>query len=87
MMSASDHLANWCCVMVLPVPNPPGMAAVPPLPSGKNVSMIRWPVTSGSSMRSRSRMGRAVRTGQDWTIVRSRGPSAVSTLATGSSIA
>ena len=30
--------------MVLPVPKPPGMAAVPPLPMGKKVSMIRWPV-------------------------------------------
>ena len=28
---------------------------------GKNVSMMRWPVMSGSAMRSRSRMGRGTR--------------------------
>ena len=31
---ASLHLASWCCVTVLPVPNPPGIAATPPLEMG-----------------------------------------------------
>ena len=42
------HLATWCWVTVLPAPNGPGMQAAPPFASGKNVSMTRVPVTSGS---------------------------------------
>lgn len=37
---------------VLPVPKPPGMAAVPPLGIGKKVSMILCPVIRGSVMSS-----------------------------------
>ncbi len=33
--------------MVLPVPKPPGIAAVPPLEMGKRVSMTRWPGDEG----------------------------------------
>ena len=50
MMSASHHLASACWVIVLPVPKPPGMAAVPPRDRGKNTSITRCPVTRGSSM-------------------------------------
>ena len=71
MMSASDHLANWCWVMVLPAPKGPGMAAAPPFPMGKRVSMIRCPVTRGRSMGSRWAMGRGVRMGHRW--ARARG--------------
>jgi nucleoside-diphosphate-sugar epimerase len=49
---------------VLPVPKPPGMAAVPPLAVGKKVSMILWPVTRGVSVASLNFMGLAFRTGQ-----------------------
>ena len=52
---ASLHLASWCCVTVLPVPNPPGIAATPPLEMGKSPSMTLCPVTSGSSGSRRSR--------------------------------
>ena len=48
MISASDHLAIWCWVIVFPVPKPPGTAAVPPLAMGNRVSRIRWPVTRGT---------------------------------------
>ncbi len=41
MMSASLHLLICWRVTVFPVPNPPGMAAAPPLAHGKNVSMTR----------------------------------------------
>ncbi len=34
---------------VLPVPKPPGMAAVPPLEMGNRVSRILWPVKRGMS--------------------------------------
>ena len=36
-------LARACCITVLPEPKGPGMAAVPPLATGKNVSTIRCP--------------------------------------------
>ena len=65
-MSASDHLASWCCTTVLPAPKGPGMAAQPPLPTGKSVSMTLWPVTSGRSMGRRSVKGLGSRTGQRW---------------------
>ena len=63
MMSASHHLASWCCVIVLPVPKPPGTAAAPPLAMGNRLSMTRWPVTSGRLMASRRATGRGVRMG------------------------
>ena len=47
IISASHHLVIWCCVIVLPVPKPPGIAAVPPLAIGNNVSITRCPVTKG----------------------------------------
>ena len=45
--SASHHFAIACCVIVFPVPNPPGIAAVPPFERGKNTSITRCPVTRG----------------------------------------
>ena len=65
-MSASDHLANWCWVIVLPVPNPPGIAQVPPFARGKNISITRWPVINGLNIVFLSFTGRGVLTGQCW---------------------
>ena len=48
-MSTSDHLARACCITVLPEPKGPGMAAVPPLATGKKVSTMRWPEDSGTT--------------------------------------
>ena len=48
-ISASAHFASWCWMTVFPAPNGPGTHAVPPLPIGKNASITRCPVTSGSS--------------------------------------
>jgi len=42
---------------------------------------MRWPVMSGSAMRSRARMGRGTRTGHCWSMEISRGPDSVSTSA------
>ena len=36
--------------MVLPAPKGPGMAAAPPFPMGKRVSMIRCPVMFGTGL-------------------------------------
>jgi len=44
----SLHLASWWSVTVFPVPNPPGIAAVPPFGIWKNVSITLCPVISGS---------------------------------------
>ncbi len=54
--------------MVLPVPKPPGTAAVPPLAMGNMVSMTRWPVMSGWEMGRRVLVGRGVRMGHFWHI-------------------
>ena len=78
MTSASHHLASCCNRTVLPVPKPPGTAAVLPRAIGKSRSRTRWPVHSASEFSSRSRAGRRRRTGQD---VRS-GTSTPATLAT-----
>ena len=64
IISASHHLAIACWVMVFPVPNPPGMATVPPFASGKSVSIIRCPVIKGISSGSRFLVGRGLRIGQ-----------------------
>ena len=48
-MSTSAYLLVICCRTVLPAPNGPGMQYTPPRATGKNVSMIRTFVTSGSS--------------------------------------
>ena len=79
MISASLHLASWCCVMVFPVPKPPGMAAVPPFAMGKNVSMTRCPVIKGTSIRRRFAKGLGLRTGQYCSMLTSRLPLSVST--------
>ena len=63
MISASDHFAIWCWVMVFPVPNPPGMAAVPPFAIGNIVSRIRCPVISGTDAGYLFRVGRGTRIG------------------------
>ena len=82
MIWASDHLASWCWTTVLPLPNGPGTQAVPPLASGKNMSMTRCPVTSGSSGMTRSATGRWRRMDHVWNIGRSFVPSAVAIRAT-----
>ena len=48
----------------MPVPKPPGTAALLPRAIGKKRSRARCPVSSGTSARRRSRTGRARRTGQ-----------------------
>jgi hypothetical protein len=78
MTSASHHFASCCSRTVLPVPKPPGTAAVLPRATGKSKSSTRCPVDSASVPSSRSRAGRGWRTGQD---VRS-GTSIPATLAT-----
>ena len=84
-MSASDHLASWCCTTVLPAPKGPGMAAQPPLPTGKSVSMTLWPVTRGLSMGRLSAKGLGSRTGHFWESVSGvRLPRPSSTYAMGS---
>ena len=52
--------------MVFPVPNPPGMAAVPPLAMGNRVSRIRCPVTRGREAGKRFITGRGTRMGHFW---------------------
>ena len=47
MTSASAHLTICCSSTVLPVPNPPGTAAVAPLATGNSRSTTRWPVARG----------------------------------------
>src|SRR6266566_1479167 len=50
--------------MVLPVPNAPGMVAVPPFAIGKKKSIMRWPVSRGVLLGSFRLKPLAVRTGQ-----------------------
>ena len=77
-MSASAHLANCCCVTVLPEPKGPGIAAAPPLAKQKKVSCALWPVISGISGSNFSLYGRPLRTGHFWSIWTSLIPSSVS---------
>ncbi len=44
---ASAHLASVCSETVFPVPNPPGIMAVPPFVTGKMLSNTRCPVSKG----------------------------------------
>ena len=53
-MSTSAFLASMCCSTVLPAPKGPGTQKVPPLATGRNVSMERSLVTKVSSGRRRS---------------------------------
>ena len=46
--------------MVLPVPKPPGTAAVPPFAIGNNVSMTRCPEIKGISIGNLFLTGRGV---------------------------
>ena len=55
--------------MVLPVPKPPGMAAVPPFASGNMVSRIRCPVISGFTAGKRLADGLGIRMGHFWVMV------------------
>ncbi len=71
MTSALHALASASSSTVLPVPKPPGIAALPPSAIGKSESRMRCPVISGSSEGSRSRTGRGSRTGQKWLIATS----------------
>ena len=66
IISASHHLASWCWFIVLPVPKPPGIAAVPPLAIGKSVSITRCPVMSGIDGVSLVFTGLAVLIGHCW---------------------
>ncbi len=54
---------------VLPVPKPPGMIALPPSATGKNVSRMRIPVMNGVVGSSLRLYGRPVLTGHHWLIV------------------
>ena len=67
--------------MVFPVPNPPATAATPPRAIGKKVSTTRCPVTSGRFIASRPTAGRGLLAGQRCSIVNSRFPASVSTIA------
>jgi len=49
--------------MVLPVPNPPGIAHVPPFVIGKRLSITRCPVISGVSHGNFRLIGRGMRSG------------------------
>ena len=80
-MSASAYFAIWCWTTVFPEPNGPGIAAVPPLATGKKVSITLWPVISGSFGSIFLLIGRAFLTGQYWIIFSSLSPSSVSTTA------
>jgi len=60
---ASHHFASWCSETVFPVPNPPGIAAVPPFAIGNRKSKTRCPVTRGIDGSSFSLTGRGRRTG------------------------
>ena len=53
-MSTSAFFASMCCSTVLPAPKGPGTQKVPPLATGRKVSMQRILVTSVSSGRRRS---------------------------------
>ena len=72
MTSALQPLASASSSTVLPVPKPPGMAALPPSATGNRLSRMRCPVTSGAPAGSRARTGRGTRTGQSWPIASSR---------------
>ena len=61
MISASHHLAIWCCSIVLPAPKPPGIAEDPPLAIGNIVSITRCPVIKGIEIGSRLIIGRGLR--------------------------
>src|SRR5512142_1321688 len=63
--SASHHFVICCSSTVLPVPNPPGTAQLPPLANGNSTSTTRCPVSSGGPASSRRWYGRGRRTGQD----------------------
>ena len=62
MQSELEYLERACEMTVLPQPNAPGTAQVPPSTEGKRASITRWPVSSGASPASFSETGRGVRT-------------------------
>ena len=65
----SDHLARVCSETVFPVPNPPGIIAVPPLVTGNMQSKTLCPVTRGRTGSSFFATGRGIRTGQNCIMV------------------
>jgi len=71
---ASHHLARACWSIVLPVPNPPGSTTVPPLATGKRVSITRCPVASTAAGGIFRAYGRPLRTGQRRQSVTARSP-------------
>src|SRR5690625_5846826 len=78
-MSALPYFATDCWVTVLPEPNGPGIAAVPPIVRGNSTSRMRMPVrnaVAGSSLRA---TGRGCFTGHGWYIFRSVPSSRVTT--------
>ncbi len=85
MTSALQPLASASSSTVLPVPKPPGIAALPPSATGNRLSRMRCPVTSGAPAGSRARTGRGTRTGQSWPMASSRrAPSGASSVQTAS---
>ena len=71
----------------MPVPNPPGIAAVPPFAMGNRVSKIRCPVTKSRSAGYRFWMGLGMRIGHRCAMVSSfSSPERVRMTASGSSM-
>ena len=64
MPSELEYLESACEMTVLPQPNAPGIAHVPPSTEGKSVSSTRWPVRRGVSAMSFFATGLGVLTGQ-----------------------
>ena len=88
MTSAWQDFASASSSTVLPVPKPPGIAALPPSATGNSASRMRWPVRSGAAEGSRAWTGRGSRTGQKWLIAASRvAPSAPRSVQSGTSSA
>jgi len=66
MMSELDYLESDCEMTVLPQPNAPGTALVPPNTEGKIPSMTRCPVKRGVRAAKDSVTGLDSRTGHLW---------------------
>src|SRR5665811_1532330 len=65
----SAHFASVCSETVFPVPNPPGIMAVPPFVTGNMLSKMRCPVSSGDVASSFFTYGLPIRTGHFCIIV------------------
>ena len=81
-MSALLHFASWCCNIVFPVPNPPGIIAVPPFDIGNTESITLCPVVNNWLTGSLFLYGLPFLTGHFWYIqISFIVPSSVSTFA------